>query len=475
MKGIKNKIMSRFFENNLQISKEALKQISAREDPLSYSDSLIERLKEEDVTFVLPEHLPSGETGGKEPTVEILKNFTQSYKISEVGDMSAYFQARLQYFKKKLQPRLDNAISIKNARNSGKEKLSFIALVSGKRKTKNDNYILTLEDFTGKIDAIVTKESLIEEAETIVDDDLLAVTGNMSNGAFFVNEFTWPDIPIDGNDSKKGEDTVAAFLSDIHVGSNKFLEKKLQKMIDWINGDLKDHTELYPHLPEKLKYIFIAGDLVDGVGVYPSQFDELKITDIYKQYKKAAEILEQVPSDIKIIISSGNHDYVRLAQPQPPIPKEVAPDLYEMENVSMVSNPSIVKIGEKKKMKVLIYHGTSIDSMVMSDPNLKDGHKNPGKVMKALMKRRHLCPQYSADILPQPNNGDPLIIPEDLDIFHAGHVHSNDTLTYRGTTLINSGTWQGKTAFQEFLGHEPTPARLPLMNLKTKKVVLTQF
>jgi len=68
-----------------------------------------------------------------------------------------------------------------------------------------------------------------------------------------------------------------------------------------------------------------------------------------------------------------------------------------------------------------------------------------------------------------------MIIPEDIDIFQTGHVHSNGALNYRGVTLINGGTWQDKTEYQAFLGHEPTPARLSLLNLKTKQLTLIQF
>ncbi|MFO7872171.1 MAG: metallophosphoesterase [Candidatus Undinarchaeales archaeon] len=467
------KIMNLFLENNIQLSRDALDEILKNEEPFSYSEDLLKTSKREGRLFINLEQLKKGII---KPVIEVIKNFDQTYKISDVQDMSAYFQARLNYFKNNLQKRLQSVVSINNAKRAGREEISLIAIVSGKRTTKSGNVMFSLEDFSGEMRAIATKEKLIKEADKIVNDDVLGFTGNMSNGIFFINEFTWPDMPIHNNQKTKGDDATAAFISDVHIGSREFEAKKFQKMIDWINGDLDSHTELHPHLSEKLKYIFIAGDLVDGVGVYPGQEDDLIIKDIYKQYKEAAKILEQIPERIKIVISPGNHDYVRLAQPQPPVSKETAPDLYDLPNVDMISNPGLIKAGSgSESTNILIYHGTSIDKMVMSDPNLKDGYKKPGKVMAALMKRRHLCPLFEGDIMPQPNHGDPLVIPEDIDVLHMGHVHSNDIVDYRGVTLINSGTWQAKTSFQEFLGHEPTPARLPLLNLKTNQITLTQF
>ena len=71
-----------------------------------------------------------------------------------------------------------------------------------------------------------------------------------------------------------------AFTSDIHVGSKLFLEKQFVKFIEWLNGNVDTRKDI----AEKIKYLVISGDLVDGIGVYPNQDKELSISDIYKQY-----------------------------------------------------------------------------------------------------------------------------------------------------------------------------------------------
>ncbi len=46
-----------------------------------------------------------------------------------------------------------------------------------------------------------------------------------------------------------------------------------------------------------------------------------------------------------MIICPGNHDAMRIAEPQPELYRDFAAPLYELPNAIMVSNPSIVNIG----------------------------------------------------------------------------------------------------------------------------------
>lgn len=471
----KAKIIKTFLENGIQVSTRALEQLIKKKDFEKHIDILIDKLRNENRNFLLPTDLVLEE--GKDNDIEILRNYTQSYRIKGIEDMSAYFLARLNYFKKKLQSRLKNVISINNLKKTGKDKVSLIAIVSEKVKTKNGNYLFNLEDFTGQIKAIATKDDVKKAAESVAYDDVLGFVGSAGDNVFFIDEIIWPDIPIKDEKKETGEDIKVAFISDIHIGSKKFLVNKFQNFLNWLNGKVDKNIELHPELPEKIKYIFIAGDIVDGVGVYPTQYNDLVIKDIYKQYKEAAKFIGKIPERIKVIVSPGNHDYVRLSEPQPPIDKDIAPELYELPNVLMVSNPSYLKIENHLNggFNVLVYHGTSMDYLIPNDSNLKDGYKHPEKIMLAMLKRRHLSPPYETNLIPQPNNGDPLIIPEEVDIFQTGHVHSNGASNYRGVTLVNGGTWQEKTDFQVFLGHEPTPARLPVLNLKDRQLTLIQF
>jgi DNA polymerase II small subunit len=40
----------------------------------------------------------------------------------------------------------------------------------------------------------------------------------------------------------------------------------------------------------KIKYLFVAGDSVDGIGIYPQQITELDIFDIYEQFDRLTDL-----------------------------------------------------------------------------------------------------------------------------------------------------------------------------------------
>ena len=95
--------------------------------------------------------------------------------------------------------------------------------------------------------------------------------------------------------AKTPDEVYVACAPDLHVGSKMFLEEKFQKFIKWLNGQYG--TPQQRAVGMKTKYIVICGDIVDSVGVYPTQEKELAITDIYKQYETVANLLSQIPTD----------------------------------------------------------------------------------------------------------------------------------------------------------------------------------
>ena len=61
------------------------------------------------------------------------------------------------------------------------------------------------------------------------------------------------------------------------------------------------------------------------------------------------------------------------------------------------------------------------------------------------------------------------------DMVLSGHIHKSVTANYRNTTLICGSCWQGKTIFQEKVGHNPGPSRVPIVNLQTRDVKILKF
>ena len=80
----------------------------------------------------------------------------------------------------------------------------------------------------------------------------------------------------------------------------------------------------------------------------------VRIKDVGEQYKKLSELLARIRSDVQIILCPGQHDAVRVAEPQPIIGRTYASPLYDIENLVLVTNPCLVKLknGELSKQDV---------------------------------------------------------------------------------------------------------------------------
>lgn len=243
-----------------------------------------------------------------------------------------------------------------------------------------------------------------------------------------------------------------------------FMEDEWNNFIDFLNGK----NEQLIKLSQEIKYIIVAGDLVDGIGIYPNQEFDLKIPLLNEQYKIAGEYFKRIPSTIKIIIAPGNHDGVRKAEPQPSLKKKYGK--YFSKNVIFVSNPSLIEIDN---IPILIYHGCSIDDLVSDIKNVT--YQNPTSGMKEMILRRHLCPIYGKKTVIAPEEKDYMVIEKIPQIFHCGHIHTLGIEKYKNITLINSGTWQRQTEFQKKVNIIPNPAKVPILNLKNGKMCILNF
>lgn len=361
-----------------------------------------------------------------------------------------------------------------------KERTSLIAIVMEISETKKGHVLLTIEDPTGTAIVLVPRENaaLLSKAKEIVHDEVLGFAGVHQKDFFLCDDIFWPDVPLQ-SDLKKGEqDQAVVFLSDIHVGSKLFLEKEFRRFLQWLRGEFG--TPEQRELSKSVAYVIIAGDVVDGIGVYPSQEEELAITDIREQYRLFAQLLMEIPSNKQIVICPGNHDMVHLAEPQPVFYKDIAPDLHQLPHITLVTNPAIVTLGKTATFPgfdVLLYHGYSFDYYVAQVEALRNrgGYRRADLIMQFLLKRRHLAPTFGSTPYFPGHAEDPLLIKKIPDFFVSGHIHYSCVANYRGITLISGSCWQGKTSFQEKLGHEPEPGRVPVINLKTREVKVLRF
>jgi DNA polymerase II small subunit len=316
--------------------------------------------------------------------------------------------------------------------------------------------MLEIEDPTGNGKVLISKdnETLLQNNQTLVKDEIIGVSGNSNGNLIIADDIVHPSIQRRIID--KPMDFSAVFISDVHIGSKQFDEKAFNNFVKWINGNYGDETQ--QDLANDVKYLVIGGDLVDGIGIYPNQEKELKIKDIYEQYEEAARLLGDI-TDIPIILSPGNHDATRLAEPQPAITEKYANELHKQKNIDMVSNPCIVNLDN---INVEIYHGRSFDDIVMALNGYT--HADTDKIMKELLEKRHLAPIYGERTPLASEFEDHLVIEEVPDVLHTGHVHINSYTKYKGVHMINSGTFQKQTEFQKIYNIVPTCGQIPVLS-----------
>ncbi|MGA2972145.1 MAG: DNA-directed DNA polymerase II small subunit [Candidatus Bathyarchaeia archaeon] len=389
-----------------------------------------------------------------------------------IDDFSHYFRDRFHKLASAIRQRYDarDATSIANALTAEQnQKVKFIAMVMEKRE-RQSKLFLQIDDLEDAATVLVQSEdrAAYEVAQKIPLDQVICVIGVRAKGDLIVaKEIMLPDIP-DHKPHLADEEVWAVLLSDLHAGSKKFLGTELTRVFDWLNLKIGDPDQRA--IAERTKYLVICGDIVDGIGVYPRQEQELAILDLYEQYREAAKYVAMIPEHIQTVVLPGNHDPVRQALPQPPIPRDFGEALYESRELISLGNPAEVTM---HGVRLLLHHGRSLDDIIASAPNID--FTQPEKAMRLQLQCRHLASEYGNRTAIAPEKVDHLIIENIPDIFQSGHIHVVKYENYRGTQIINSGAWQAQTDYQRRVGLVPTPGILTAVNLHTLQVRLMNF
>jgi DNA polymerase II small subunit len=398
-------------------------------------------------------------------------------KLTSNGTLDEYvglFQDRFKRIEKLLRQRMDvrAATPIAEAlKSQPKTKLKIICMLTEKRDSKN-NMILSVEDLNASATILIPQkapEEVKKKALRLLPDTVFcaAVIKTRTN-LLMAEDIILPEIGRKPPQQHAQEPIYAVLTSDIHVGSTKYNKQAFKNFIMWLRG--KWGTPQQREIAGRVKYLLIAGDIVDGVGIYPDQQKELTIRDVHKQYNFAAKYLEKVPSYIEIVIAPGNHDAARKSQPQPAIPKGYLTAIEGKENIHSVGSPCYLSL---HGVEVLMYHGVSLNDIIGVVPGMDNDH--PQNSMRLLMQSRHLAPVYGGKTMLSPENRDFMVVDKVPDIFHAGHIHVIGYFNYRGVLVVNSGGWQEQTEYMEKLGLMPTPGRVPVVNLQTLETIEFDF
>ena len=381
-------------------------------------------------------------------------------------DFRSLFTSRFEKLYGLLQEHAANQVykvSELNKKSHGGKNIIVAGLVWDKFVSSNDNYFIELETpkSNDTMRVVFTDENMKEPFEEVVPDEAVAIRGQLSDdgGIVFGDSevrkgrppIMHPEIPPSISANTVDREAKVALVSDIHIGAEEFYAKYWNKFVDWVRET------------PSIEYVLVAGDLVEGIGVYPDQDEELTVVDIYDQYALTGKMFDKLPNDVQIIASVGNHDTVRLAEPQPALGEKFTK--YFGDNVEFVGNPVTVDI---EGYNILMYHGMSINALSEVIPGLDAGE--PAGVMKAMLKKRHVAPVYGKNVRLAGEEKDYLVIDKVPNLLHCGHVHKYEKDEYNGVHIVNTASWQGQTAFQKSKGIEPDVGYWATLNLQTNEV-----
>ncbi len=382
-------------------------------------------------------------------TLRILSSRPESKRINKIS-----------FVKKRIKQKNNNNYSENNLSSNGNTSI-IAGLVMSKRSKKN-SIELAIDDLTGIINTIALNEETIKLVSKLTLDQMVMLEIENKGINYIIKNIISPDIPDHIPNKAKSEEYVV-LISDLHIGSRYFKENEFLRFLNWLNSSDNE-------IVSKIKFLCIGGDLIDGVGIFPNQEKELYDSTICLQISHLTNLLEQIPKRIQVFVIPGNHDLGRRALPQPSIPKKDAEILYSWKNFTMLGNPSYIELNG---VKILMYHGQGLDDIIATIPGLS--YSNPAEAMKTLLKARHLSPIYGQRTPLSAEKEDMMVITEIPDILHSGHVHVMDVQNYRGTLIVNSGTWQDQTPFQQTMGIMPTPGIAIAVNLSTLRPFQIDF
>lgn len=347
---------------------------------------------------------------------------------------------------------------------SGPSPTMVVAGLVMSRQFKRHVLEIAIDDFSGDLHVVGMTEDIKKQGSLITTDQMVML--ELENGGksqdLIIKNIISPDIPEHLPNRAKSESYVV-LISDLHVGSKYFMETAFMRFLNWISSADDE-------IVRKIKFLCIGGDLVDGIGIFPNQDKELLELNINSQMSHVIDLLSLIPNHINVFVIPGNHDPGRRALPQPSIPRQNSERLYTFQNFKMLGNPSLIELNG---VKILMYHGQSLDDIIGTIPDLS--YAKPAEAMKVLLKARHLSPIYGERTPIAPEQEDHMVITEVPDIFHSGHIHVLDAQNYRGTLIVNSGTWQGQTNFQRTMGITPTPGVAVIVDLSTLQPFIMDF
>ncbi|MCS7136248.1 MAG: DNA-directed DNA polymerase II small subunit [Nitrososphaerota archaeon] len=481
------KIIMAALRNGYHLTEKALEILRKLEDPIETLNIVIKHVREKDPHCIvldaeLIETLVQQTTKPQEskpihneepficPEVQIIQHYPEDVVIQgKLEEFYRYFHNRYIKLRKILEERgikfmpLSEIVKLKKDQDA-----AAVVMVLDKKDTEKA-LVFECEDPSTNTSVFVPKKAgdVFTKAEMVLVDYVVGMKLRKVNDMLLVQDIIQPDVPINQKQTPPGPNAYVCFASDIHIGSKNFRKDLFESFLDWINRGRDGEVK-------RIGYVILCGDLVDGVGVYPGQEKELEVVSINEQFNMAAKLLSEIPGRIKLIYSPGNHEPVRKALPQPPLPETYKKILESGREITFVGNPAKILISNRL---IYLYHGQSLDDLIQALPNVSYStlHEKIGEILEVVLRARHLAPCYGQNTPILPLDDDPLVIEEVPDMLCTGHVHVAGVKSYKGVLLINSGCWQEQTSFQQSFGLKPTVGTAVLVNLTDMSTKIKLF
>ncbi len=478
--GLREHLVAYFEEHHKLVEAPALTLLLGQPQPLVVSRDVVERVgvdgflvTQEIVQEVLASRAPTARRLPREPTPSaptaspggaefavVREGFSGPARAATpIAGYTQLFRSRYRQLAPVLRSRgtLENLRAVRDVR-AAEGVQSVVALVREVRTTsKRHHTLLTIDDESGSSEVLVPAGSAPAKVTFLPDEVVglrLRVGGKGGDRIPLVVGVERPDVPVARHNGRTDRPRRAMLLSDLHIGSKTFLAR------DWAAlAEFLDERGPNPELARSVDTVVVAGDLVDGIGIYPRQERDVEITDIVDQYAELGRRLAELPRRLSIVVVPGNHDAVSPAEPQPGLPATLARPLGE--NVRRLGNPSTFSLGGTL---VTAYHGRGFDDLIPALPGAS--YARPTEVMRRMLQMRHLAPIYGNRTPIAPAERDGLVIDPVPDILVTGHLHTYGVDRYRDVLMVNASAWQGETDYQRMRNIVPRPSQATVVDLQ---------
>ncbi|MGI0131048.1 MAG: hypothetical protein ACREEC_13015, partial [Thermoplasmata archaeon] len=143
---------------------------------------------------------------------------------------------------------------------------SVIGLVREVRTSSEKKHVLLeLDDESGSGTFLLLRDGAPAQS-ALLPDEVVGLTLSLpreSGRLPVVRTLHRPDVPASRLPHGEPVSSRVMFLSDLHVGSRSFLEPSWSALAGFLRGEGPE-----PEVAREIQHVVVAGDLVDGIGIY---------------------------------------------------------------------------------------------------------------------------------------------------------------------------------------------------------------